>query len=76
MRIYTKSPLKRDSNHVIFHVGTNGLRSSQDLETIAKKIERDIAKNSKNDKNDILISNIVPRRDILNRKGCQVNKYL
>ena len=76
----------RSSNHscrhkwlkvyrVIIHVGTNDLRSSQDPETIAKNII-DIAKNSTTNKNEILVSSIVPRRDNLNGKGRQVNNIL
>ena len=47
------------------------MRFSQDLETIAKNII-DIAKNSTTNKNEILVSSIVPRRDNLNGKGRQV----
>ena len=35
MKTYIQSPLKRDPDRVIIHVGTNNLRSSQDPETIA-----------------------------------------
>ena len=45
MKTYIQSPLMRDPDRVIIHVGTNDLRSSQDPETIAKNII-DIAKNS------------------------------
>ena len=68
-------PLKRDPDRVIIHVDTNDLRSSQDPETIAKNII-DIAKNSTTNKNEILVSSIVPRRDNLNGKGRQVNNIL
>ena len=67
--------LKRDPDPVIIHIGTNDLRSSQDPETIAKNII-DIAKNSTTNKNEILVSSIVPRRDNLNGKGRQVNNIL
>ena len=67
--------LKRDPDQLIIHVGTNDLRSSQDPETIAKNII-DIAKNSTTNKNEILVSSIVPRRDNLNGKGRQVNNIL
>ena len=52
-------PLKRDPDRVFIHVGTNNLRSSQDPETIAKNTI-DIAKNSTTNKNEILVSSIVP----------------
>ena len=45
MKTYIQSPLMRDPDRVIIHVGTNDLRSSQDPETIAKNII-DIAKSS------------------------------
>ena len=75
MKTYIQHPLKCNADRVIIHVGTNGLRSSQDPETIAKNII-DIAKNSTTNKNEILVSSIVPRRDNLNGKGCQVNSIL
>lgn len=74
-RTYTKSPLKKNSNCVIIHVGTIVLRSSQDPETIVKNII-DMAKNCKDDKNEILISSLVPRLDNLNGKSRQVNIFL
>ena len=48
MTTYIKFPPKRDPSHVIIQVGTNNIRSSQDIDIIAKSII-DIAKNSKND---------------------------
>ena len=71
MKTYIKSPPKHDSNNVIIHVGTNKIRSAP--ETIAKNIVA-ITKNSKNDKNEILISNIVQCCDNLNVEACRVNK--
>ena len=70
----TKSPLKKNSNCVIIDVGTIVLRSSQDPETIVKNII-DMAKNCKDDKNEILISSLVPRLDNLNGKSRQVNSF-
>ena len=75
MKTYIQPSLKRDPDLVIINVGTNDLGSSQDPETIAKNII-DIAKNSTTNKNEILVSSIVPRRDNLNGKGCQVNNIL
>ena len=75
MKTYIQAPLKRDPDRVIIHVGTYDSRSSQDPETIAKNII-DIAKNSTANKNEILVSSIVPRRDNLNGKGRQVNNIL
>ena len=75
MKTYIQTPVKKDPDRVIIHVGTNDLRSSQDPETVAKNII-DIAKNSTPNKNEIRVSSIVPRRDNLNGKGCQVNNIL
>ena len=75
MKTYIQHPLKCNADRVIIHVGTNGLRSSQDPETIAKNII-DIAKSSMTNKNEILVSSIVPRRDNLTGKDRQVNNIL
>ena len=75
MKTYIQLSLKRDPDRVIIHLGRNDLKSSQDPETIAKDII-DIAKNSTTDKNEILVSSIVSRRDNLNGKGRQVNNNL
>ena len=75
MKTYIQPPLKRDPDRVTIHVGTNDLRSGQDPETVAKNII-DIAKSSTTNKNEILVSSIVPRRDNLNGKGRQVNNIL
>ena len=72
MKTYIQPPLKRDPDRVMIHVGKNDLRSSQDPETIAKNII-DIAKNSSTNKNEILVSRIVPRQDNLDSKGRQAN---
>ena len=75
MKAYIRPPLKRNPDRVIIHIGTNDLRSSQDPETIAKNII-DIAKSGTTNKNEILVSSIVPRRDNLNSKGRQLNNIL
>ena len=59
----------------MIHVGTNDLRSNQDPETIARNIA-EVAYNSKTDRNNVLISGIVPRRENLNGKGLQINIFL
>ena len=72
---YIQALLKLDPDRLIIHVGTNDLRSSQDPETITKNII-DIAKNSTTNKNEILVSSIVPLPDNVNGKGRQVNNIL
>ena len=75
MMIYIKLPLKRNSDWFIIHVGTKDLSSNQHPETIVRNIA-EVANNIKTDTNEILISCIVPRRDNLNDKVCQVNIFL
>ena len=75
MKTYIQPPLMRDPDRVIIHEGTNDLRSSQAPETIAKNII-DIAKSSTTNKNEILVSSIVPRRDNMNGQGRQINNIL
>ena len=74
-KTYIQPPLKRDPDRVIIHVGSNDLRSSQDPVTIAKNITDD-AKSSKTNKNEVLVSSKIPRRNSLNGKGRHVNNIL
>ena len=60
MKTHIQPPFKRDPDRVIIHFGTNDLRSSQQPVTIAKNII-DLAKTSTTNKNEILVSSIVPR---------------
>ena len=75
MRSYIKPPSKRDPNRFFIHTYTNGVRSSKDPGNIAKDVI-DVAKNIKSDKNEILISSIVPRRCNLNGRDHQANKWV
>ena len=69
-------PSKRyDNDLVILHVGTNDLRH----QTAAKEIAREIlelAIATKNEKNEIMISGIVPKRHNLNENAMEVNHFL
>ena len=56
-------------------MGTNVLRHPKEAKEIAKEII-DLAINTKNEKNEIMISGIVPRRDNLNDKAKEVNIHL
>ena len=67
MRTSIKSLLKSDPSLNAIHVDRNYLSSNRDPKTISK-IFIDIAKNSNNDKYEILISHIVLPRDNLNGK--------
>ena len=75
MKTYIQSSLKSDPDRVSIHIGTNDLRSSHNPENIAKNIIH-IVKNSTTNKNEILVSSIVLRRDNLNGKVRQVNSIL
>ena len=58
--------------HVILHCGTNDLKTSTDPEQIAENIIN-LAKSVKRDKNNVLISELTPRNDQLNKKAKEVN---
>ena len=75
MMTYIKPPRKWNPDRFIIDVGTNNLRSNQDLKTFARIII-EVAYNSKTDTNILLISSIVPRRDNLNCKGRHLNIFL
>ena len=75
MKTYIQSSLKSDPDRVSIHISTNDLRSSHNPENIAKNIIH-IVKNSTTNKNKILVSSIVLRRDNLNGKVLQVNSIL
>ena len=64
--------IQQQLKRVTIHVGTNDLRSCKEPKVITKKII-DIAKNSTSNKNEMLISSIVLRRDNLKGNGRQVN---
>ena len=68
-------PTLRDINpdHIILHVGTNGLRTENTASQIAKAII-DLATSLKIDDNTV--SGIVPRLDDLNNKANEVNRCL
>ena len=59
----------------ILHVGTNSLRGDISEEQIATDILK-LATSIKTDKNDILVSSILPRRDQLKEKAEKVNDFL
>ena len=74
MMTYIKSPLKRNPERFIIHVGKNDLRSDQDPETITRNIV-EVANNSKTNRNKVLISSTASRHDNLNDKDRQVNIF-
>jgi lysophospholipase L1-like esterase len=76
MRDFARPALRRDPSLVILHSGTNSLR---DEGKSAMQIARDIvqlAESSKTATNDVAISSLVIRGDVLQEKGNQVNLHL
>ena len=69
-------PMKSFKNDlIILHCGTNDLRSIEKPNGIADEIIK-LALDMKTEKNEPMISGIVPRRDHCNSKGKEVNNCL
>ena len=62
-------------DHIIFHVGTNGIPSDEDAGDIAKSIA-DLAISAKSPTCDVSISNILTRKDKHQHKAQIVNNHL
>ena len=77
MEDYMKPSLRKDSNHIILHEGTNGLILDRTLQEIATSIVN-LASSIKGEYCDVSISNIILRID--NKKfsqtGQEVNTHL
>ena len=77
MEDYMKPSLRKDSNHIILHEGTNGLILDRTLQDIATSIVN-LASSIKGEYCDVSISNIILRID--NKKfsqtGQEVNTHL
>ena len=72
MKSYVIPSKSFDNDLVILHVGTNDLREKKTAKEIATNII-DLAIDMKTDKNDIMVSGIIPRKDEYNVKGLEVN---
>ena len=69
-------PSKRFENDlVILHCVTNDLRGNNSAEEIATNIVN-LTKEMKSEKNDVMVSGIIPCKDNLNEKGIDVNNFL
>ena len=75
MKSYVIPSKDYDNDLVILHCGTNDLKDGKSAKDIANDII-ELGSDMKTEKNDVIISGIVPRRDKLNDKGMEVNKYL
>lgn len=65
----------KTNEHIILHVGTNGLHSEETTSEIANSII-EIANSSKNEANTIHVSLIDPRNDNLDNKVNDANSCL
>ena len=74
MKIYVIPTKRFENDLVILHCGTNDLRSANPNDFAEEIIE--LALDMKTEKNELMISGIVPRRDKFNGKGMEVNKCL
>ena len=75
MEHYSKPPMAYNPDLVILHTGTNSLQGESTPEEEADEVI-DLATNLKPDHNEIVISEIIARRDQLNEKAVRVNYFL
>ena len=70
-------PCIRENNpdHLIFHVGTNDVRSNKNAKSIAESIVS-LAKEVNASKLDVSISSIIPRNGNWSNKVMEVNSYI
>ena len=72
---YIKPSIRRDPNIIIYHIGTNSLKSEEAPINIANSIIKQVM-GMKTDKNQVFLSSILGRNDHLDGKGKQVNDFL
>ena len=75
MESYIQLAIERAPSNVILHCGTNDLKTSTDPEQIAENIIN-LAKSMKTDNKGVIISELAPRNDQLNKKAKEVNDVL
>ena len=75
MESYIQPTIERAPSNVILHCGTNDLKTSTDHEQIAENVINP-AKSVKVDENNVIISELTPRNDQLNKKAKEVNEVL
>ena len=74
-RIWSQLTIERAPNNVILHYGTNDLKTSTDPEQIVENTIN-LEKSKKTDKNNVIISELTPRNDQLNKKAKELNAVL
>ena len=75
MERYSKPSMDINPDLIIVHTGTNWLREERTHEDLAEEII-DLATSLKSNENEIVISEIIARRDQLNEKVSKVNNIL
>ena len=75
MKNYINPSKKYENDLVILHMGTNDLKNLKSAKEIATEIV-EMAIDMKTEQNEIKISGIVPRRDNLDEKAIEVNRFL
>ena len=74
-RIWSQLTIECAPNNVILHCGTNDLKTSTDPEQIVENTIN-LEKSKKTDKNNVIISELTPRNDQLNKKAKELNAVL
>ena len=72
---YVKPSIKFKPDTFVLHCGTNDLRSEKSSNQIATDIIN-LAKETKTDENNIIISSLVTRNDAFDTKGVEINNFL
>ena len=75
MKNYIIPSEKYENDLVILDMGTNDLKDKKEAKDIATEIV-EMAIDMKTEKNEVMVSGIVPRMDNLNEKAMEVNKFL
>jgi len=75
MQYHVQPTLKKKPNRVVLHCGTNSLTTDETPEEITTQII-DLAKDIKNEINEVIVSSILPRRDEYDWKAEEVNGLL
>ena len=74
MKSYVIPSKSYENELVILHVGANDRREKKTSKEIATDIT-ELVNDLKTDENEIMISGIIPRNDILDDKGKEVNDF-